>query len=500
MARIAIGGFHHETNTFAPVKADLADFENAPGQPRTPRGARIPAEMDGLNIAISGFMEVARAQGHELVPTLWAAATPSAHVTDRAYESIAGRILDDLAAARPVDAVYLCLHGAMVTESYEDGEGELLRRVRDCVGPNIPVVVSLDLHCNTTQQMFDLSSALVAYRTYPHVDPAKTGQRAARVLDRVLRTESLPAKEFRKPPFLIPLVWQCTMIEPNRSIFQRMQALERVSPNIASLSFTPGFPAADIAECGPAVVAYADSPHSAAEAADEIARMVTNAEGDFNGRLYAPDEAVERAKRLYGGKPIVIADTQDNPGAGGASDTVGLLEALARNEAEDAVFAALYDPKAAQAAHDAGIGATLDLSIGAVTGQPGHTPFAGRFAVKALSDGNFVGAGPMKKGTRFRLGPTALLRTGGVRVIVTSGKVQVNDQAVLRHIGVDPTEQKIIVVKSSVHFRADFTDLAGDILVSVAPGPNVADHLALNYRHLRAGLRLTPLGPEFRPK
>ena len=399
-----------------------------------------------------------------------------------------------------MDAVYLCLHGAMVTESYEDGEGELLRRVRDCVGPNVPVVVSLDLHSNTTQQMFDLSSALVAYRTYPHVDMNQTGQRAAQTLDRILRSGTLPAKELRKPPFLIPLVWQCTMIEPNESIFQRMQAMERVSPGITSISFTPGFPAADIAECGPAIMAYADSPHIAVEAADEIARMVTNVEGDFGGKLYQPDEAVEAAKRLYDGKPIVIADTQDNPGAGGASDTVGLLEALVRSKAEDAVFATLFDPKAAQAAHDAGIGATLDLSVGANTGQPGHTPFAGRFHIEALSDGNFVGTGPMKKGTQFRLGPTALLRVDGVRVIVTSAKVQVNDQSVLRHIGIDPVAQKIIVVKSSVHFRADFNDLAGDILISVAPGPNVADHLALSYEHLRAGLRLTPLGPEFQPK
>jgi microcystin degradation protein MlrC len=500
MARIAIGGFHHETNTFAPVKADLEDFENCPGQPQTPRGAQIPGEMAGLNISIAGFMETARSLGHEFVPTMWAAATPSAHVTDKAYESIAGRLLDDLAAARPVDAVYLCLHGAMVTESYEDGEGELLRRVRECVGTNIPIAVSLDLHSNTTQQMFDLSSALVAYHTYPHVDMAKTGERAAQLLDRILRTDTLPAKELRKPPFLIPLVWQCTLIEPNKSIFQRMKALERVSPNIASMSFTPGFPAADIADCGPAVMAYAESPHGAAEAVDEIARMVSNAEGDFGGTLYSPDEAVDAAKRLYDSKPIVIADTQDNPGAGGASDTVGLLDALVRNKAEDAVVAALYDPKAAQAAHDAGVDATLDLSIGAVTGQPGHTPLEGRFTVEALSDGNFIGTGPMKKGTQFRLGPTALLKIDGVRVIVTSAKVQVNDQSVLRHIGIDPAEQKIIVVKSSVHFRADFTDLAGDILVAVAPGPNVADHMALTYEHLRAGLRLTPLGPEFQPK
>lgn len=498
MPRIAIGGFHHETNTFAPVKADLEDFENCPGRPRAPRGAEIIEETTGLNISIAGFIEQAHDKGYDLIPTHWANATPSAHVTDRAFETITGRILEDLRAALPVDGVYLCLHGAMVTESYQDGEGELLRRVRDVVGRDIPIVASLDLHCNMTQQMVDLSTALVAYRTYPHVDPAETGRRAAQLLDRILQDGAAPAKTLRRPPFLIPLVWQCSMIEPANSIYERLKALERVSPGVYSLSFTPGFPAADIAECGPAVVAYANSPHEADEAADEITRMVNNAEGEFNGTLYAPDEAVLLAMRRYDGKPIILADTQDNPGAGGASDTVGILESMVRNGADDAVFAMLYDPPAAAAAHAAGIGAPLNLSVGASTGQPGQTPFTSSFIVDALSDGEFTGTGPMKVGTRFHLGPTAVLRIGGIKVIVTSAKTQVSDQSILRHIGIEPRDQKIIALKSSVHFRNDFTKMAGDILIVVSPGPNVADHLALDYRNLRAGLRLTPLGPEFK--
>ncbi len=496
MARIAIGGFQHETNTFAPVKADLEQFETCPGQPRMPRGDAIFDVMQGLNLPIAGFIAHAQAAGHELVPTQWAMATPSAHVTDDAFETISSNILQDIAAAGPLDAVYLCLHGAMVTESYEDGEGELLRRVRSVVGPELPIVVSLDLHSNTTEQMVELATGLVAYRTYPHVDMAETGQRAAQLLDRILRDGKAPAKSFRKLPFLIPIVWQCTMIEPANSIYQRLRAMERVSPGIRSLSFTPGFPPADIAECGPAVVAYGDSPQTADEAADELARMVINAEGDFAGTLYDPDEGVREAMRRYKDKPIVLADTQDNPGAGGASDTVGLLEALVRNGARDAVFALLYDPAAAQAAHDAGAGAQIELAIGAGSGQAGHTPFRGRFTVEALSDGVFTGTGPMKRGMHYQMGPMAVLRTDGVRIVLTSGKTQVNDQSLLRHIGIDPERQRILAIKSSVHFRADFTALAGDILIVVAPGPNVADHLALDFKHLRPGVRLTPLGPE----
>lgn len=499
MARIGIAGFQHETNTFAPVKADLEEFENIAGAPQVPRGNQVFEEMEGLNTSISGFIDEARQQGHELIPSLWASATPSAHVTDRAFDTLTGRIIEDIKAAGSLDGVYLCLHGAMVTESYEDGEGEILRRVRETVGPNIPIVGSLDLHSNTTQQMVDLASVLIAYRTYPHVDQAETGQRAAVMLDHILKEQTLPSKSFRRPPFLIPLVWQCSMMEPAASIYERMRAMERVNPSLPSLSFTPGFPAADIAECGPAVLAYGTSPQVADEAADELCRMVTNAEGDFDGTLFDPDLAVLEAKKLYNGKPIVLADTQDNPGAGGPSDTVGILEALVRNDAQDAVFATVYDPDAAKAAHAAGVGATVNLAIGATSGMPGHQPFKGEFVVETLTDGQFTGTGPMKRGVRFRMGPTAVLRIGGVQVIVTSGKTQVNDQSIIRNTGIELEPLKIIALKSSVHFRADFHKLAGEILVVVAPGPNVADHMQLDYKNLRSGIRLTPLGPEHTP-
>ena len=497
MARIGIAGLQHETNTFAPLKADLKAFETTPAYPRLPRGEALLAEVEGLNLPISGFIDLARGAGHTLVPSVWGMATPSAHVTDDAFETIVGMIIDDLRGAEKLDAVYLCLHGAMVTESFQDGEGEILRRVRDVLGAHVPLIVSLDLHCNTTQAMMHHADAMVAYRTYPHVDMADTGKAAYQLLERMLRTGKRPAKAFRKTDFLISLVWQCSLIAPADRIYDQLQGL--TSETAWSASFTPGFPPADIAECGPAVFAYADTQHEADMLADELLGSVNAARNEWNGTLYSPQEAVTKAMTQYRGRPFVLADTQDNPGAGGASDTVGLLAGMVQCQAEEAVLAMLYDPRAALAAHQAGVGSELNLKLGANSGQAGHTPFEATVTVDAISDGEFIGTGPMSRGARFRMGPTATLRIGQVRVIVTSAITQAKDQAMLRHIGIDPSKQKIVALKSSVHFRADFQAMAEEVLVVEAPGPNVADHTKMDFKHLRPGLLLTPFGPAFSP-
>ncbi|MBT6272851.1 MAG: hypothetical protein HOI95_01815 [Chromatiales bacterium] len=193
----------------------------------------------------------------------------------------------------------------------------------------------------------------------------------------------------------------------------------------------------------------------------------------------------------------MLADTQDNPGAGGASDTVGVLEALVAERADDAIFGVVYDPQAARAAHSGGVGAELSLSLGAKSGQAGQAPFRGLFTVEALSEGEFAGTGPMAIGVTFRMGLCAVLRIGGVKVLVGSARAQVKDQAIFRHIGLDPSAVRIVALKSSVHFRADFQAMAQDVLIVVSPGPNMADHLAMPYQHLRRGLLLTPDGPAF---
>jgi microcystin degradation protein MlrC len=495
VARIAVGGFHHETNTFAAAPTTLHDFATSASYPHLPRGAALPDAVAGQNLPVAGFIETARSLGHEIAPLVWAGASPAAAVTDEAFETVAGWMLDDLRAALPVDAVYLCLHGAMVTASHGDGEAELLRRVRGVIGDR-PLVASLDFHANVSAAMVDIADAMVAFRTYPHVDMAETGARAARMLDWLLVRGFPPAKAWRPVPFLIPLVRQCTLADPARALFRRLEALEE-ERGIASLSFTLGFPLADVPCCGPAVLAYGDDTALGEHVAAALHGAVLDAEPDFAGTLWEPEAAVRHARAAYRGRPIVLADTQDNPGAGAASDTTGLLRALVAAGAEDAALAILVDPAAAAAAHRAGPGAELTLELGEGSGQSRLPPFAGTFRVEALSDGRFPGSGRMSAGLEFQLGPTALLRTGGVRIVVASRKTQANDQAIFRHIGIDPAAMRILALKSSVHFRDDFQELAGEVLVVEAPGPNLADHCKLPYRHLRPDLRLMPLGPAF---
>jgi len=492
VARIAIGGFQHETNTFAPLKATYRDFEMADGWPGLTEGEAILNTFDGINLPIAGFLESARAAKHEIVPLLWCSASPSAQVERDAYERIAGRLLSLIKQAGPLDGIYLDLHGAMVTEHLEDGEGELLERIRAVTGPDLPIVVSLDLHANITRRMVEHASALVVCRTYPHVDLAESGQWSAEVLERLIKHGPLK-KAMRRAEFLVPLTWQCTLIEPAQGLYRAV-----AESNVASASFAFGFPPADIAECGPVALAYAESQAAADAAADRLIGMVNAAERDFAGKVWDPDAAVvyAKARALELHRPIILADTQDNPGAGGNSDSVGLLDALVRNRAEEAVFANLYDPKTAEIAHRAGEGTEISLGIGAWSGTPGHIAFKGTFTVERLGDGNFTATGPFYRGNKMQLGPMALLRIGGTRIVVASRKQQAADQAMLRHLGIEPARQRILALKSSVHFRADFQPIAGEILIVAAPGANPVDHRALRYQHLREGVRLMPLASE----
>ncbi len=499
MTRIAVGGFLHETNTFAPTRATYADFVHGGGWPAMTHGAGVLKTMRNINVGLAGFIQAAEVNGWELVPTIAAAATPCAHVTRDAYERIAGEMIDGIASAGQLDAVYLDLHGAMVAEHFDDGEGEVLRRVREVIGKDLPLVVSLDLHANVTPEMVEHADALIAYRTYPHVDMADTGRACAEHLALLLGTKQKLAKAFRQLPFLIPISWQCTNDEPTKGIYRMMAALQ--DDAVPTLSFAPGFPAADFVHCGPSVFAYGVTQAHADAAADTIARVIIGHENDFDGRIYTPDEGVLHAMELArtARKPVVIADTQDNPGAGGDSDTTGMLRALVRNNAERAATGVIYDPASAQTAHEAGVGATVTLALGGKSGISGDAPYQETFVVEQLSDGKFVAPGPYYGGRDMDMGPSACLRIGGVRVVVSSHKAQLADQAMYRYVGIEPTEQAILVNKSSVHFRADFEPIAETLLICAAPGAMPADTAALPWTRLRPGIRIKPNGSAFAP-
>jgi microcystin degradation protein MlrC len=498
MTRIAVGGFLHETNTFAPTKATYDAFLHGGGWPRLQVGADV-LSVRRINLGLAGFIEVAEAEGWDLVPTIFAGATPSAHVTKDAFERIAKAMIDSLASAGPLDAVYLDLHGAMVTEHLDDGEGEILARVRKVIGHDIPLVVSLDLHANVTPEMVAHADALIAYRTYPHVDMADTGRACARHMALLLKTKQRLAKAFRQSPFLIPISWQCTNDQPAKGIYQRVAALQNDA--VLTLSFAFGFPAADFVHCGPSIMAYGRTQADADAAADAIAALVESHEDDFDGKIWSPDEGVRHAMELAktATRPIVIADTQDNPGAGGDSDTMGMLRALVRNKAQAAATGVICDPAAAKAAHEAGEGATVTLALGGKSGIPDDAPYRETFVVEKLSDGNFLAPGPFFGGRMMKMGPSACLRIGDVRAVVASTKTQLADQAMYRFVGIEPTEQKILVNKSSVHFRADFEPIAEKLLICAAPGAMPADTATLPWTRLRPGIRIKPSGAPFIP-
>ena len=510
MPRIAVGGFQHETNTFAPQRATWDDFARADAWPGYVRGAELFDAVAGYNIPIAGAVDALRGLGHDLVPLSWCSAPPSSYVDQDAYERVVGGMLEDLAAAMgqesPLDGIYLDLHGAMVAAHLEDGEGELLRRIRTLVGERLPIVASLDFHTNMTEAMVRHASAMVGYRTYPHVDMAATGARAAQLLDRLIREKRPLAKAFRQVDFLIPLVWQCTMAEPTKGVFALIDEIERgeASHNqgIVAVAHTPGFPPADIAECGPALVVYGHDQEAADAAADRILAAIKAKEGEFAGRLYTADEAAREAIRLAetATKPIVLADIQDNPGAGGTSDTVGLLRALIAHKAAGAVIGMIVDPEAAAAAHEAGEGALLPRGVGAKVGYAGETPVEARWRIVRVGDGRFTGTGPFYGGAKFAIGPMALVtdEDSGVSAVLAAKRIQAADQEMFRHVGVEPSEVPILGLKSTVHFRADFQPIAETVLCVVSPGAHVSDPVELPYRRLREGIRLRPLGPERR--
>jgi microcystin degradation protein MlrC len=460
------------------------------------RGTEIIEHSKGANLGIAGALDFAREAGWDVVPVLWAGAVPSAHVSRDAFERIAAEIIGGLVAAGPLDGIYLDLHGAMVCEHIEDGEGELLARVRAIVDDEVPVSVSLDLHGNTTRLMMEKADVMVAYRTYPHVDMTLTGHRTAEQLQQLMDGKRL-FKAFGTIPYLIPISWQCTEMEPCLSIYSRLETLE--GGNVSSLSFLPGFPAADFKECGATVIGYGSTQAAADAAVDELIGLVNDSEEAFAGKVYTADEAVKEAMRIAAAaqKPVVIADTQDNPEAGGNSDTTGMLRALVANDAQGAALGLMYDPLAALAAHAAGVGATLRIALGGHSHVEGDSPFLADFTVEALSNGRFEVHGPYYGHSQMDLGPSACLRIGGVRIAVSSQKVQMADQGLFRYLGIEPAEQAILVNKSSVHFRADFSPIAETILVCAAPGPMAVDPAMLPWKHLKKGIRLSPNGPVF---
>jgi microcystin degradation protein MlrC len=487
--RIAVGGFLHESHSFAPRPTTFEDFVNPGGFPGLVYGPALLPTLQRSPNAIGGALAVADEAGAELLPLAWCIANPAGPVQDQAFELISALICSGLARAAPLDGVYLDLHGAALADSFPDAEGELLRRVRAIVG-DVPVTTSLDPHANMTAAMAERSDTLSPYLTYPHVDMPAAGARAMRLLLARIERGRPFAKAFRQVDFWTPITSQCTLMPPMQPVLAARTAI-MAETGVAELAWCFGFPYADFPGCGAAICAYGDTEAAADMAADRLLAEVNAREPSFALPIPEADVAVAQAIAESGpGGPVVIADTQDNPGGGGHGDTTGLLAELVRQRASGAVLCLINDADSAATCHAAGEGGTLRLSLG---GKSDGKPFAGEARVLRLADGHFTLTGPMSAGNAAALGPTALVEfEPGIRVVVVSRKMQAHDQAILRHVGIEPSEVPILALKSSVHFRADFAPIARRILVAASPGPVVADPATLPFQHVRPGLRRRP--------
>lgn len=496
MTKIAVGGFSHETNTFSPIPTPYESFAGSMDE-----GGRGITRADSLmkmrgtryNSGISGFFAFADEQGYEVKPLLYASTQPSAQVTRDAFDRIANEMCDLIREQGPFDGIFLALHGAMVVEGFQDGETLLLRRVREAAG-DIPVLASLDLHGNITDECVQLASGLVGYRTYPHVDIFESGYRCGQIMQHLLEGKPL-YKSFQMLPLMLPLSSQTTNTEPARGVYAYIDELEK-KPGVVSVTLMLGFPPADIPHCGPSVFAYAETQPLADEAARLMAEKVMAHESEWVCNLMDVDTAVEKAIRLAetAVKPVIIADVQDNAGAGSTSDTTWILDSLIRHGAKGAVLGLMFDPESAEQAHQAGEGAQVRLKLGGKL-MPDQTPYEAVFTVEKLAQGNFAATGPMGKGRITNLGKMALLRLDGVQVVVASVRTQANDQSYFRQVGIEPAEAKILVLKSSHHYRADFEHISSAILQAAGPAAVIDDPAQTPYKNLRPSVRLGGNGP-----
>jgi microcystin degradation protein MlrC len=464
--RVLTGRFMHETNTFSVQKTDMALWRRRDFH----LGNEIPAAFRNTRSALGATFEAADKYGWVLVHPVSANANPSGIVTDDAFEQIGGMMLE---AARqgPIDGVLLHLHGAMVVDSYEDGEGELLARLRRILGADAPIVVTLDLHANVTEQMAQSASALIAFRTYPHVDQYERAWQGAELLERAMRGEVKPRTVIARRPMLYGLDRGRHQKGPMAELIARGEALEQ-SGEILVASACAGFSRANIRDVGPSVtitidMARGDARPHGQTIAEQFMDHAWETRDYESFKLLSVNEAVARARQgKPGDKPLVVADYTDNPGGGGYGDATAFLKGLVEGGVESAAFHAICDPEAVAEGMRIGIGVPTTITLGGKTDpRMGGGPLTLTGEVTHLSNGKFIAYGPMGGGLERDYGPSMVFRTGGIDIIAISNNGQAVDLGQFTSLGIDPTRYTTVCVKSMQHFRAAFEPIAREVIL-----------------------------------
>ena len=484
--RIVIAQMSHETNTFSPVITDLARFSGGRERPLQ--------DDDAINIyrntasCIGGYLAVAEELDVDIHIPIAAGAAPSGPVEDDAYEYIATQILG---AVSRCDVLMLDLHGAMVTRSHDDGEGELLRRIR-AIAPDLPIAVSLDMHANIFPDMVDLATVVTGYHTYPHVDMFETAERAARVLIATVENQVDPTLAWGNNPMLPHVMRQGTDDFPNRELQLRAQEMEKEGALAVSL-FT-GFPHADIPQAGLSVVVATDNDMELAERLrDELLESAWNERSAFVYKVEPLDLSVAKAKQLGSTQqakgPVVLLDHYDNTASGGTMDTTDVLKEVLRQELDDVAVCAIYDPEAVNAMIDAGIGNTMTLSLGGKLPMPALSrisqPVEVQGRVRLISDGLFPTTIAMGRGLTTNMGKTAVLSTGSVDIMVVSRHFEPVDPGCFRCVGIEPTTRRFLLLKSRIHYRVGFRDIAREVVECAGLGVCTSDYSEIHFERVR---------------
>lgn len=475
--------FSHETNAFSIHPADYAAFASR----GLLTGDAAIAARGAANTGLAGFLDVAKDHGWTLKHTVSASAEPCGPVTRDAFDRIAGPIVEEARQhAGRLDGVLLALHGAMVTEDSDDGEGELLARLRDVLPPRLPVAITLDLHANVTARMCELTDIIVSYKTYPHIDMRIAARHAAEILRRTMDGEIAPRTVFVRLPMLDEANACRTDVGPMVGWVEQARAYER-EPDVFAVSVNAGFPQADMREVGPTVLVtcqgdLARHRRFAHGIADDIwanRRNVVN-------RFYGVDEAAAIARdHDGGGRPIIVADYADNPGAGSYGDATELLRAMLAADLSGACFGPMVDPGAASLLHQHRVGDAVSLDLGGKTDPAfGGPPLPVTGTLTGLFDGWYTGDGPMIGGLRYSFGPTATMQVAGVAVLIVSAAAQMRDLQQFLAFGIDPRRMKVVGLKSMQHFRAAFEPIASRVIVCDSGALCTPDLSRLPYRNV----------------
>jgi len=496
--RLVIAQMKHETNTFSPVPTPLARFARGGGA--VIEGRAVRDAFKGTGSAIGAFIDLAEAAGAEAVYPVAGNAAPSAPVESDAYEWMASRILEAVKAG--CDAVLLDLHGAMVTKSFEDGEGELLGRIRR-IAPGIPIGVALDMHTNLFPAMAEHATVIAGYQTYPHVDMYETGARAAAPIFSLLNKKIRPTMAFGHRPMLPHVMRQSSLDQPNKDIQARAKDMERKGEALCA-SFFVGFPHADIPYAGSSAVVVTDGDEAKARRlCEELLEMAWRAREKFVYEIEPLEKSMRRAKELGGGslRPVVLLDHYDNCASGGTMDTMAVLGAMLEAGLEDAAAFAVCDPEAVEQMKRAGVGARVTLPLGGKSAMPAlglaGKPRSVTGNVRRIVSGLYRNEGPMARGELADMGAAAVLDTGKVEIAVISRHVEPHDIASFRTLGIEPSRKRYVMLKSRVHWRAGLGPLAKAVVECAGEGVCTSDYSQLRFARVRRPV--FPLDPGAQP-